>query len=463
MSYRPTRRALALSLLVTLAAGAVTFTGVALGSRSKAIVKTDGLAYFLYARSLVLDFDTDVTAEYDELAARIPEDDPNSILVAVRKHTLRDPATGRVVLPWPIGMGVMMAPFYAAGYGVESVVAAASGRPADDYGMIPQLFFGLGSLLYGLLGFWATLLVCRRVAGEERADAAWVATLALIFASPVAFYVFISPSMAHATSYGFVALLVLLWWRRWHGEAEGIVAPAAVFGLLMAIRYQNFMYFPLLVALVLRRGFRGSWARALREAVVGSLTSLAVFSIQIFHYLSKHGQADEALSVGSGGFQTEQNEVSIVSHNFFDVLFSCLHGAFYWTPVVAVGCAGLIWAARRAGWARIFLLTFCAHVYLIGALADGTAGHAFGMRYLSETAALLAPGLAFLIVRTAGELRLDRPRSLLWPAALALLVAWNGLLALAFGVGTISGTDCVTHRQMVAGVGEALARLLGSG
>jgi hypothetical protein len=453
------RRLVLLSILLTLAAGTVTFLVTIKMSRAGTLVKTDGLAYFLYARSTVIDFDTDITNEYDHLDALVPEGYDN-MMVALRKHGKRHPETGRIVVPWPVGSGLVMVPFYAVGWWVELGVAHLSGRPPDSYGLIPQFFYGTGSLLYGLLGFWCTVLLCQRVRGAEEGrflglPTPWVATLVMLFAGSAAFYIFISPSMSHAASLGLLSLLALLWWRRWHGEAEGVAVLGFLLGVMMTVRYQNTMFFPLLVGLVLLEARRRSVAYAARQAVLGVAALLVPVAVQVVHYFTQHGVSQYGVGMGSSSFQLEQNEVSVISYNFFDILFSCLHGAIYWTPIVGIALLGLLAAARHHGWARLFALTFFLHVYLLGSLADGTAGHAFGMRYLIENTPLLAAGLTWLLVHL-GE-RWQKPVAVLFVA----LLAWNALLVLAFGAGTISGTHCVTHGEMLRGILAALARFTG--
>ena len=454
------RRIYVLSLILVLALGTVTFLVTIKMSRAGTLVKTDGLAYFLYARSAVIDFDTDITNEFETLDARIPEGYDN-MMVALRKHGKWHPESGRIVVPWPVGSGLVMVPFYALGWGAECLAAWATGREPDSYGLVPQFFYGMGSLLYGLLGFWCTVFLCARVAGAVqtrifRVPAPWLVPLVMMGAGSAVFYIFISPSMSHAASMGILALLAFLWWQRWDGEAEGIAVLGLLLGILMTVRYQNTMFFPLLVALVLKTWWQGSFSKALRQAVVGIAALLVPVSIQVAHYFTQHGFSRHGVGVGSSSFQLEQNEVSLISYRFFHILFDCLHGAIYWTPIVGLALVGLIWASRQEGWARIFLATFCIHVYLLGSLADGTAGHAFGMRYLIENTPLLATGLTFLLVHTRG--RVPTP---VWAGLFGFLLAANALLILAFGAGTISGTDCVTHGQMLQGIGEALGRFFG--
>lgn len=463
----PPRRWLVLSLLATLLVGSCTFLVTIKLSRAGTLVKTDGLAYFLYARSAVIDFDTDISNEFETLDARLPPDAENedNMMVALRKHGKRHPETGRIVVPWPVGSGLVMVPFYAVGWAVEWTTAQLTGRSADSYGLVTQFFYGFGSLFYGWMGFWATMACCRRALRHAVPTSLrdglnpWLATLGLIFAGSPVFYIFISPSMSHATSFGFLAVLVLLWWQRWDGEAEGIAILGFLLGLLMTVRYQNTMFCPLLVALVLRRAWQESWRAAVRDAGVGIAALLLPVTVQVLHYLTQHGTSGYGTGLGGGSVKLEQNEVSLLSHHFFDVLFSCLHGLVYWTPLAGLAIVALIWAALKHGWARVFLGTFLLHVYLIGALADGTAGHAFGMRYLIESTPLLASGLALWLAHQ----RRNAWGAKLWIAVFAVLVLINGLLILAFGVGTISGTDCVTHGDMVRGIGAAFGRLLPAG
>lgn len=444
----------ALTALLTLAAGSATFA-IVFAQSSGYLIRNDGTAYFMYARSAVIDLDTDVTNEYEDLDSRLPADSP--VMMAVRDTVHGLPDQDRIVFPWPVGSGLVMAPFYALGYGLERLVAAIGNRPADSYGVIPQYFYGLGSLFYGFLGFWATFLLCQRLTGDPKA---WLSTLAVLFGGPVVFYLFFHPSMAHAASFGLVSLLALLWWRRWTGQAEGLVGLGLLFGTLVTIRYQNAVFGILLVALILRHARRESWPSALRAGLVGGLASLPPLVIQVAHVIAIRG-FPSAITGGSRGdtLTLAQNELDLASPHFFQVMFSCQHGAFYWAPVLGLGFGGLLWAARGATWARIFCLVFLGHVYLIGCLqglggTNWSGAHAFGMRYLAECSPLLAAGLAVLVHKASS--RLARRG---WIAILALAVTWNGLLILAYGKGTISRSECVTYRQMAAGVFRALPRL----
>jgi hypothetical protein len=457
------RPAVLLSVALALAAGALVFPALVRHTGGY-LFRGDGAAYFMMARSLVVDGDTDLTDEYAQLDARLP---PGSdVLMAVRFSARRVPASGRTVLPWPIGGGLAMAPFYAAGYAAELASARLAGRPPDSNGLQPQLFYGACALAYGLLGFWATFLLCRRLADPA---AAALAALAMVLASPALFYLLFHPTMSHAASFGLAALLALLWWRRWEAGELRLVPLCLLLGLMVLVRYQNavFALLPLSLFWKAARSSRLPWRSLLRAAAAGALAGLAPLALQAAH-LARSGElaAVPAMWRARGGLTQSENGFDLASPNFLRVLVSCQHGAFYWTPVMALGFAALLWAAVRAPWARVLAALFLADAFVVGCLGGDTnwsGDHAFGMRYLTESAPLLAAGLAALIARRpAPEPAPGRTAVTLrhagWGAALGLLIAGNGLLVLAFATSQIDHERCVTYGEMAAGVSRALAQ-----
>lgn len=457
MTFALSKRALGWSALVFAVAGAVTFGGV-LGYTGGTLYRNDGAAYFLYAASVGADFDFDISDEYAALEARYP--DPEAVeMLALRDSVERVPGSGRVVLPWPPGMGVLMAPFYGLGYGLERLAAVLGGRPPDPFGLLPQLVYALGVVAYAFLGFWATVLLCRNLAPPAPA---LLAVAAIALAGPLVFYVYIHPTMSHGPSFGLVALLLLFWWRRWEGqEGPPLAVLGLLLGLLVVVRYQHVVFGLLLVALVLRELRQRPRRPALIAAAQGLLASLLPLALHLFHqwWIDARSAAPDLLQTGDE-LALGRNAMDLRSPHFFDVLLSCQHGAFYWAPLLGIGFLGLLWAARRAGWARLFVLIVLVHAYLVGSLqgledTNWSGAFAFGMRYLTECAPLFATGLAFLLDRAAPRLR----RGLY--ALMALLVVANGLLILAYGANTIPRNACVTHQQMAVGIATALGKVAG--
>jgi hypothetical protein len=444
----------ALACVVAIATFSVTvrFTG--------SLIWSDGVVYFLYARALVLDRSIDITEGYDLLDKRFPA--KSEMMGPVRRWSVRD-ASGKVLAAWPAGAGIALAPFYAVGYAVERARAALSGGTADSLGLIPQYFFGLGSVAYALLGYWAMLLVSRAVAGPR---AAYVSSTCIVFASPLIFYVFVNPSMAHAVSFGLVAVLTLLWWRAWNTgpRPAQMAAMGLILGALFTIRYQNALFAIMLVALA-ARGPAKDFGTRLRACALGAAACLVpIVLVNVPSFLAaQHGAR---LAIADGVLHAGAYAVDMSSPFFVETFFSCRQGTFYWSPVLAAGLVGLAWAAlKKQAWPWPLVLTVLAHGWLIGGLRvagapegvdwnhhwDGATS--FGMRYMVECIPLLAIGLSVL-VRSASTAR----GRMLFVAAGACLVGWNALLILAYALGTISHSYCVTYPEMVNGVARAVAQ-----
>jgi hypothetical protein len=478
--------ATAIAVLVAL----VCFRAVVAGT-SGHLAWSDGYCYFLYARSVVIDHDTDISNEYAELDRRYPEGRGDSVLDAVRTNAQRHPKTGGIFTPFPPGEGLLLAPAYWAGWQVEQLVAARAGRAADTYGLIPQYAFALGSLAFAILGFWATAILCAHVA--PRAEAL-LATAGAVFAGPLLFYVYFSPTMAHAVTFGLFATYTLVWWRQWERGAtvKGLMLIGFLVGVLATIRIQNLLFGVLAFALVARE-VSASLGRAAKLALAGALGALPPLAVLFVHTRLYVYSSGGLRWLENGALQIGQYPIDLRSPFFLDVLFSCQHGAFHWSPLLAVGAAGLILALPRHAWAWLLLGVLAIQVYLIGGLGHSLpsgyevarwsikdyagykeqlsqhgattwenlwwGGPMFGMRYLSDSAHVFAVGLAFAFGRFGGVLRTAfRPAAI---GLVALLVGWNLLLIGAYGMNTVSRTGCATYAQMADGIGQAVTRVAG--
>ena len=251
-----------------------------------------------------------------------------------------------------------------------------------------------------------------------------------------------------------------------------MLLPGFILGLLVAIRLQNALFGLLLAALVIRELWRSGWIRAAAGAAAG-LTASAIPIAALAMHSAAYGPAQTNFTIQQGGVALIGSyPVHLKSPFFFDVLFSCRHGAFYWAPILALGVLGLVWASRRESWALVLLAVFLLNTYLIGGIgiADPNGrpatfdpsnwnehwkgGASFGMRYLTECTTLFAIGLVTLlnIYRTSAA-------KFFWMAGLSVLVVWNTLLILAYGLNTVSRSYCVHYDAMWIGVTQAIEKI----
>jgi hypothetical protein len=161
-------------------------------------------------------------------------------------------------------------------------------------------------------------------------------------------------------------------------------------------------------------------------AFLGAL--LLTLTPQLAAYQVLNGRPAPAATVGDKFRFAEIGPFNVLlSPHFFDTLLHPAHGAFLWSPVIALGLLGLFWLGRKdALLAVLLLIGFLCQTYINGAF--GTTWHlsrAFGFRRLIECTPLFVLGLAVL-------LQWLRPRLGSWPLLLfaAALVYWNlGLIA----------------------------------
>ena len=133
--------------------------------------------------------------------------------------------------------------------------------------------------------------------------------------------------------------------------------------------------------------------------------------------------------------------MSLHSPHALDVLTSSAHGFFAWTPVAALGIAGLIILAwRGSGDSRriglIALVMTAAQVYVSGSVDSWTVAGAFGQRRFVALTILLTIGLACLLRAIArGPGRIAEATA---ATVLVVFVWWNLALTALFGAGLMN-------------------------
>lgn len=406
------------------------------------VYATDEVQYYVYLRSLRFDGDLDFANDYRELARLNPRSGIEGSLL--QENRIR-PKTGLYGNIAPVGCALMWAPFFLiADAAVHASNLFGANIPADGYAKPYILSVCYASAIYGLLG----LLLCRRLALRFTTPrAASMATVAIWLASPLIFYMFIQMPFAHATGFFLTSLFLTVWhqtraapgglrqWRAW--AALGLIG-----GLMTMTREQLglFLVAPGIEGLIQYLGFlRGRQSAlagqmAIRHALFGLVLALTI-TPQIAAYQVLNGEPRPAGEVSG--------RINWCSPHFIDTLIDSdpapsswcrtvgdftadfpplSRGAFVWSPLLAIGLAGVPLLWRRDRTLTLALLAIVlAQTYINGAY--GTTWHlrgAFGFRRLIECTPIFILGLALLVDRAT--------RYVGWwvvGALLALFVAWN--------------------------------------
>jgi hypothetical protein len=266
-----------------------------------------------------------------------------------------------------------------------------------------------------------------REAGVPEPAAAW-ATAAVLWATPVLYYVTLGLGFSHAVSLFVVALLLWLT-ARFHGQGftPGRAAlVGAVGGLAALVREQDglILVLPAVVILYDALAARRAFSAAAPLLALG-LAAVAVFTPQLLAYHAINGHYGPSRLVA--------RKMSYASPHGLAVLFDPAHGLFAWTPLVLLAVAGLglalLRAPRRDPLPLALAAAFVLQVWINGSVESWTQAGAFGSRRFIGVTPVLAWGLAALIA--AGLARLGRRPV---AAVLVLCAWWNVSLMVQFGL-----------------------------
>ncbi|MBI3264850.1 MAG: hypothetical protein HYZ58_17130 [Acidobacteria bacterium] len=402
------------------------------------IYASDEVEYFVFLRSLWFDHDVSFENEYRHIYESGIARPPGFLETFLERRT----ETGRRINFGTIGCALLWSPFYAAGdFTARALRAAGVAVAVDGYSKPYVSAVAYASAVYGCLSIVLSILVCRRLFGWTTAPsgrfgriAPFLAVVIVWIGTPLVFYMYVTPPMAHATSAFTVALFVLAWLKareRWRvGDIALLAAIAALMGM---VREQDLLLAigPILdFARDLARRREGAWRATALKLATAAVVFGIVFVPQALAYLALNGR------IGPSQFVTRKMIWS--SPHALQVLASPAHGFFWWTPLAAVAIGGLIWAAasRRnesMGWLAACLLAMvAAEVYVNGSVDSWTLAGAFGQRRFVSLTPILCVGLSAVITSLA---HMRPPWRVAAAAAIGLTVWWNVALMVQFGTG----------------------------
>ena len=382
------------------------------------IYAVDSVEYYAYLPSFFFDRDLDFTNEYTRLHALNPR---AGIAGALLEE--RDRLTGRPINVAPVGTAILWSPAFLLAHGGVTLARLLGAPVAADGFSAPYTWaVALATALYGLLGLLLAYRLARQYAGM------WPSAVAVIvcwLASPVVFFMFVSPPWSHVPALFVTALFIVVWHRTRGARSAGQWAMLGLLGGLMTLCREQLGLFLLLPALE-SLGIYGKLVLARRwHTTVRLFGHHLLFLLVIALTLVPQFLAYRALNGRWGPSTTVSGKLNWWSEHFFGTLIDPAHGAFLWTPVWLLGLVGLALLWRRDRFLVAALgVAFLAQVYLNGAF--GTTWHltgSFGFRRLIEATPIFVLGLAVLLDRL-------RPPRLITAALAVLLIGWNfGLIA----------------------------------
>lgn len=385
------------------------------------IAESDAIEYFSYLPSILFDHDLSFEDEY----LYFYDEDPEGRKGFKETFLERSTPTGLKLNFGPIGTALLWSPFYLATH-VGVVLFGGEGAPVRDVGMSQpyRTAVSLASAFYASVGLLLSYRLARRYAGPL---VSFVVIVALWWATPVAYYMYIAPGMSHAASLFAVAVFFSLGpWVASSPTPGRFAVWGASAGLMALVREQN-GFFVVAAAVALVAAFSteaaGEARKTIARAAAFGLTAFFVFAPQLVVYQILNGRPLPAHEV--------QRKMYWYSPHALEVLFSPEHGLYFWSPILLLFTVGGLLFLRREKAAGIALaLGLASQVYVSGSVDSWTTAGAFGARrFVNATVIFAVWGATFFSlvearVRRAGVIALA-----------SVFVLWNVGLMVQFGLG----------------------------
>lgn len=394
-----------------------------------ALFVSDGFGYYIYLPSVVIDHDLD----FSNQITRLPYE-------GEKRFFATSDITGRRTNQFPIGSAMLWAPFFLlADFAVRLLNMLGAEIPRTGFGFWYELPAYIGSFLYGLVGVWILHRTLRQCFDRIVSDAALVA---IVFATPTAYYLFFESNMSHN-----VALFVMALWcwqlvridRTGDTRIRSWLLLGITLGMAALIRPYNGLLglTAIPVALTCQRAGQTTLFSPARlsSAVMLLLTcciaSLMMMIPQVAVWKYLYGTWI-AVPKGSG-----YEAMSWFGPRVFSYALS---GVALW-PINLMAFAGLLWAGLQCCGkhdasdenrerlskktlcmvAPMMLLSIALVNWFPASSRDWMLGTAFGQRRLVDWSPLMSFGVAWLL-SGQGWFSIDRP----WVRpAIAVLVVIN--------------------------------------
>lgn len=298
----------------------------------------DGIFYYSWLRSLVIDRDINFTNEYTTAMVAQPM---TSAGVPGNKYS--------------IGPALIWAPAFLATHTIAR---------GDGWTFPYQFAVGLTSVTAAVMGLALLTLLLKKN------PAVTALTLLLIAGSTnLLFYGSIDAVNSHALTFFLAALfLVLLTRPKTHWFVAG-----AILALLASVRLQDIIY--ILALLPMRK--RVQWPAF-------SSGFLLLFIPQLAAWYALYGSFSNPYIAGGESFDLTRPRI-------LGVLFSPQSGLFLWTPIVAIGLAGLLRNTKKY-WA--YLLIFFVQLYFVASWSTWWQGASVSGRMFVSSLPIIAVGLS---------------------------------------------------------------------
>jgi hypothetical protein len=440
-------------------------------------VRGDGVGYYAFARAVLIQHNLDFTPDYN--AANASFRDARLDENGNPKPVFRT-ATNHLENHFTVGPAILWAPFLIVAHaGVIVARVLGSNVAADGFSAPYRLAMALGTAVYGFFGLVLAMRIAARYAGERWA---FLATVAIWWASSLPVYMYFNPSWSHAQS-AFVVALFLWYWHETRDARTTMqwIVLAAIAGLMLNVYYPNAMVLAVLVVEALPQYFAALRSKQSPERETTKLQAANRELLERRPFISKGLESNTrpsllqlvlnhavfAVVMIACLFPTLVSRYVIYGNPFesgyvslkdwawrspylLAVLFSSEHGLLAWTPVIALACIGvMIFALREPRVGSAILAAMLAFYFFIACYPDWAGISSFGNRFFVSLTPIFVIGLSVFFDRAARFFASQRMAVAAFGATTAILVAWNLAFIFQWGTHLVPARGPIVWSEMV--------------
>lgn len=399
---------------------------------SGSLIRSDGIGYYAYLRSLVFDGDVNHYNEFIHFGYK-PELTP----------------TGLTHNQWTIGPALLWLPFYLFAHLIIMIMRQAGiSVQMDGYGLLYQSAVCIGTIVYVTAGF---LLIYRL---SRKYFSPFVSLLALfgiwLGANPI-YYTIIEPSMSQGLQFFATALFMYIWLPlRFRTYKDWFFIGLSI-GLMTLIHWQNLIFISMLIVESCYFIIDRRWEAIRRYAkgwLIAGFSALFVYAPQMLAWKVMFG----APIVNPRG----PSHLNLLHPKLLQYLFSPGCGLFTWTPIIILAVLGFIPLYKKNKKMMLCLLTtFLLQLYFYS--CTGYEAGSYGARHFVSSSPIFVLTLAAFI-----ESRVNRrPKEYFWSLFIFIgLLIWNFLSIIQYTLKFIPHDCSISWDELILGKFKMIKALI---
>jgi hypothetical protein len=409
-------------------------------------VRGDGVGYYAYARAPLIEHSLDFSHDYQAANQSFREDRVDANGEPLERFRTR---TGHLDNHFTVGPAMLWAPFLLVAHaGVLIARALGSEVAADGFSAPYRYAMAVGTCAYGFVALLLSYHLTRKYSSPLWA---FLACVAIWWASSLPVYMYFNPSWSHAHS-AFAVALFLWYWDATRGSrsiAQWVILGLTT-GLMLNVYYANLMAVSVLVA----EGV-GKYAAVFRRKQSMGKESLDLTKRYLLFGLvvcvSLLPTFYSRWVVYGGPFETgyvKLRNFLWTSPALIEVLFSANHGLLAWTPLLAISLLGIALLARRMPEVGVPLVAASLAFYLFFALyPDWTGISSYGNRFFVSLTPIFVIGLGVALEQFSRVFHRERVAASVSSLIVGIFVLWNLGLIYQWGTHLIPARGAISFRE----------------